>query len=102
MTYRKILIRGGRIWDGTRFISGDVAIGDGKILAIGQAPDDFRVYLKYDAEGAIVSPGLVELHAHLLKVCLAPRLPGKCAPLSAAMLMKETIYNIIAEQEEQG
>lgn len=65
MTYRKILIRGGRIWDGTRFISGDVAIGDGKILAIGQAPDDFRVYLKYDAEGAIVSPGLVELHAHL-------------------------------------
>lgn len=37
-----------------------------------------------------------------LKVCLAPGLPGKCAPLSAAMLMKETIYNIIAEQEEQG
>ena len=32
-----ILIRNGRIWDGERFLSGDVAIQDGKIAAIGQA-----------------------------------------------------------------
>lgn len=65
MTYRRLLIRGGRIWDGTRFIDGDVAIGDGKILAIGRAPDDFRAHMVYDATGMIVAPGLVELHMHL-------------------------------------
>ena len=36
-----------------------------------------------------------------LRVCHAPGLPGKNAPLSAAMLMKETVYKIIREQEER-
>lgn len=37
-----------------------------------------------------------------LRVCHAPGLPGKTAPLSAAVLMKETLYSIIREQEDQG
>ena len=37
-----------------------------------------------------------------LKAYQAPGLPGKSAPLSAAMLMKESIYKIIGEQEERG
>ena len=37
-----------------------------------------------------------------LSAVAAPGLPGKSAPLSAAMLMKEIIYKIINEQEERG
>jgi len=37
-----------------------------------------------------------------LRVCRAPGLPGKSAPLSAAVLMKESIYKFISEQEERG
>lgn len=37
-----------------------------------------------------------------LRVFKAAGLPGKCAPLSAAKLMRETIYKIISEQEERG
>ena len=36
-----------------------------------------------------------------LRVIHAPGLPGKCVPLSAAALMKETLYRIIREQEER-
>ena len=36
-----------------------------------------------------------------LKVCRAPGLPGKSAPMSAALLMKDTIYKFISEQEER-
>lgn len=37
-----------------------------------------------------------------LKAYKAAGLPGKSAPLSAAALMKETIYKILGEQEERG
>ena len=35
-----------------------------------------------------------------LKAAAAPGLPGMCAPMTAAELMREAIYDIIAEQEE--
>ena len=63
-----IAIKGGRLVDATGVRSGDVVIGDdGTILAVG--PDlDAPVVL--DAGGCVVSPGFVDLHAHL-------REPGK-------------------------
>lgn len=59
-----ILIRNGRIWDGERFLSGDVAIQDGKIAAIGQAEEAEAAFV-YDAQGKLVTPGLVDIHTHL-------------------------------------
>ncbi len=63
-----LVIRGGRILDASGERSGDVAIEDGRIIAVG--PDLLgdsgagrRQVL--DASGAIVSPGLVDLHTHL-------------------------------------
>ena len=64
MTYFDILIRNGRIWDGERFIQGDVAIQKGKIAAIGEV-QDFSPTYTYDATGAIVAPGLIDIHTHL-------------------------------------
>jgi N-acyl-D-aspartate/D-glutamate deacylase len=57
-------IVGGTIVDGTgkaRFV-GDVGIMDGKIVAVGDAPDEARETI--DATGKIVTPGWVDIHTH--------------------------------------
>lgn len=59
-----IVIRNGTIVDGTggaRF-RGDVAIRDGLIVEVGQVSGAARRTL--DAEGAIVTPGFVDIHTH--------------------------------------
>jgi N-acyl-D-aspartate/D-glutamate deacylase len=58
-----LVIRGGTIVDGTgsdRY-SGDVAVDDGRIAAVGGRLDGARVI---DADGAIVAPGWVDVHTH--------------------------------------
>ena len=64
MTY-DIIIRGGRIVDGTGApaVVGDLAITDGRIVAIGQVSGEAQEEI--DATGCVVSPGFVDLHTHL-------------------------------------
>ncbi len=61
---KSILIRGGTIWDGTRFREGDVAVKDGAIAGIGDC-GGFAADYELDASGAVVCPGLVDIHTHL-------------------------------------
>lgn len=61
------VIRGGRILDETGERTADVVISDGRVVAVGEGLDAPRVV---DAGGCLVTPGLVDLHAHL-------RQPGK-------------------------
>lgn len=60
-----VLIRNGRIVDGTGnpWYSGDIAIKDGKIAAMGHLanPTAKRVI---DATGLVVAPGFIDLHTH--------------------------------------
>ena len=59
-----LVIRNGTIIDGTgkgRF-RGDVAIRDGRIVEVGQVSGAARRTL--EAEGAIVTPGFVDIHTH--------------------------------------
>ena len=60
-----IVIRGGEIVDGTgtEAFSGDVAINDGLISAVGKV--DGKGEREIDAAGHVVSPGFVDLHTHL-------------------------------------
>lgn len=59
-----ILIKNGRIWDGSRFFYGDILTEGRSISEIGEhitAAADFV----YDAHGKTVSAGLVDAHTHL-------------------------------------
>lgn len=65
-----ILIRGGRVVDPSRDVDdiADVWIADGRIREITSsrpAPEGRRGLLVFEANGLVVCPGLVDLHAHL-------------------------------------
>ena len=62
-----ILIQGGRVIDPARHTDtvADVAIADGKILAIGALPTGFQPEHTIPAAGCIVAPGLVDLSVRL-------------------------------------
>jgi N-acyl-D-aspartate/D-glutamate deacylase len=63
MTY-DLKIIGGTIVDGSGSAGyrGDVGISDGRIVALGDAPDAAERTI--DAEAAVVSPGFVDIHTH--------------------------------------
>ena len=63
----KILIKNGRVIDPAsgRDEKADVAVAGSRILAIGNVPADFDADRVIDADGCVVSPGLVDLAARL-------------------------------------
>ena len=58
-----LVIRGGTVVDGTGAAPrrADVAVGDGRITAIGT---DLRGERELDADGCVVAPGFVDIHTH--------------------------------------
>ena len=62
-----LLIQGGRLVDpsSNHNAMADIAVRDGKILAIGSAPKDFNPDTTIDATGCVVCPGLVDLSVRL-------------------------------------
>lgn len=59
-----LIIRNGEIVDGTgaRKFRGDVGVKDGRIVAVGKVEGAARHTI--DADGAIVTPGFVDIHTH--------------------------------------
>ena len=57
-------ITGGTLYDGSgsQGFRGDLGIRDGKLVAVGDAPDTASQVI--DAEGRAVSPGFIDLHTH--------------------------------------
>ncbi len=62
-----ITIRGGRLIDPANNIDAllDLHIAEGRIAAIGKAPEGFNAEQVIDANGLIVCPGLIDLQARL-------------------------------------
>jgi dihydroorotase len=69
---RNLRLKGGRVIDPANKVDGvlDVFIADGRIAALGGAPQDFADAREIDADGCIVCPGLVDL-------CARVREPGQ-------------------------
>jgi N-acyl-D-aspartate/D-glutamate deacylase len=64
MSELDLVVRGGQVVDGTGAPSrtADVAVDDGQVVAIGRVEDRARTEL--DADGALVTPGFVDIHTH--------------------------------------
>jgi N-acyl-D-amino-acid deacylase len=59
-----VVVRGGKIVDGTGgpSFTGDLAVDDGRIVAVGRVESGGR--REIDADGLIVTPGWVDIHTH--------------------------------------
>ncbi len=60
-----LVITGGTVVDGTGGPSrpADIGIRDGRVVAVGDLPDDARATI--DAGGRVVAPGFVDVHTHV-------------------------------------
>lgn len=67
MAFKSFLIKNGRLWTGTEFRTGNILIKKDTIVSL-DAPDDTVAEYVYDAEGRIVSTGLLDIHTHLYNV----------------------------------
>ena len=60
----KILIKSGRLWNGNNFSYQDVLVENGSIAEIGKNICEHADFI-YDANGKIVSAGVVDAHIHM-------------------------------------
>ena len=62
-----VLIRGGRVIDPRNGVDGvlDIGIANGEIVEVADGIADTRADTSVDASGLIVTPGLIDLHAHV-------------------------------------
>ena len=86
-----LLIRGGRVLDPSQKLSGerDVAITNGKIAAVAANIPANRAREVFDAGGKLVTPGLINAHAHLYRygnsITVDPDLAGFPAGVTTAI-----------------
>src|SRR5260370_35227880 len=61
-----LLLRGGRVIDPANDQDGiaDVAIRNGRVVAVGAPPPDVVPKRQIDVRGTIVTPGLLAMHVH--------------------------------------
>jgi dihydroorotase len=109
----RILITNGRVIDPATGLDkkADVAIADGKLLAIGSKPADFDVERVLDAQDCLVVPGLVDLAARLREPGLVEMLKFRAEKMRSARLfplgaltrgLKGEVLTEMAELTEAG
>lgn len=86
-----LLIKGGRVIDAAQNLSAerDVAISGGKIAAVAANIPATRAREVFDARGKLVTPGLINVHAHLYQygnsITVDPELVGFPAGVTTAI-----------------
>lgn len=61
-----LLIKNGHLWLDDRYVDGDLLVQDGVIREIGGDHDRVQVDKVIDAGGRVVTPGIVDMHSHML------------------------------------
>ncbi|AIF52739.1 adenine deaminase C-terminal domain-containing protein [Pelosinus sp. UFO1] len=93
-----LLLKNARIFNAyfKQFVSGDIAILDGKFLYIGtEETDIFQPEKIIDGQGKYVIPGLIDIHMHIES--------SMAAPLTFSQAMaKNGVTTIVAEPHEMG
>ena len=60
-----VLIKGGEVWTPGGFVNADIAVSDGKVIALGNPPAlPETATTVIDAKGKKVSTGLIDTHTH--------------------------------------
>ena len=77
-----LLISNGKILDGTGSpaFDGDVAVRDGRIIAVGDVPGEAEAQRIIDAQGMIISPGFIDVHTHAGFIFASPQHHGVMEP----------------------
>ena len=65
--YKDYVVKNARIFDGYRYINGDLSVSSGKIVGIGESVELENVEV-IDAGGKLLTPGLVDIHTHLKNI----------------------------------
>ncbi len=65
--FKNYIVKNARIFDGDRYISGDLSVSNGKIVGIGESVvlDNAEII---DACGKLLTPGLVDIHTHIKNI----------------------------------
>jgi N-acyl-D-amino-acid deacylase len=101
-----ILIRGGKVLDGTGnpWFYADIAIKDGVIAEIGVVSDRVSAQRVINAEGLTVTPGFIDIHSHAFD-----RLRPDSAPLldekkrrAAPNLVSQGVTTLATNQDGRG
>ncbi len=73
-----VLIRGGRLLDGTGapWRQADVAIAGDRIVVVGRIPAEASARRVIDARGLYVSPGFIDAHSHAAEALIDPDRAG--------------------------
>ena len=74
----ELLLKGGQVLDARNHINGvmDVAVADGKIAAVARSISSDQAKRVIDATGLYVTPGLLDMHAHVFAGTMGPEYTG--------------------------
>lgn len=59
-----LIVRGGEVWTPAGMVRADIAVNQGKVVALGMAPAFPESDTKIDASGKAIIPGLIDTHTH--------------------------------------
>jgi N-acyl-D-amino-acid deacylase len=104
-----LVIRGGRVMDGTGnpWISADIAVRGGKIIRIGVLPP-YKAIQTVNAEGRLVVPGFIDMHSHAddrdmgTKALRAPDPRRRAAPNLVAQGITTVLVNPDGDSPEMS